>query len=133
MVDYSESITIPVTPEMKKRAVESEWRTQAEYGRQMIRAGESNVAALDPRTTSQGDDIGITKTEDIEELADALADVALLNELTEDPQPIKEVLKDPTRQFQSVLANRLDSLASNESSPVQRDPLEEGYYLNTEE
>lgn len=133
MTNYSETITIPVTPEMKNRAKESEWRTQSEYGRQMIRAGESNIAALDPRTTNQGAEEGVSNTDDVEELAQALDNIALLNELSDDPQPIKQVLGDITRQFQSVLANRLDELASNEASPVQRDPLEDQYYIDTEE
>lgn len=132
--NYSENINVWVTEDMKKRVENSEWRSNSEYVRQMIRAGESNVAALDPRITNQDDGkAGITNTDDAEELAHALSDIALLNELTENPQPIKEVLEDPTRKFQSVLANRLDNLASNDASPVQQDTLEGTYYLDTEE
>jgi transposase len=132
--NYTEDLTLNVTEEMKKRVKNSEWRSMSEYARQMIRAGESNVAAVDPRITNQDDgEAGITNTDDAEQLAHALSDIALLNELTEDPQPIKEVLKDPTRKFQTVLANRLDELASNDATAVQQDTLEGTYYLDTEE
>lgn len=132
MATYPEKINLSVTPEMKKRAEESEWRSESEYIRQMVRAGESNVAALDPRTTNQDAKAGITSTDDVEELAEAFSKVALLNELSDEPQSIKEVLEGPTRQFQSVLANRLDSLASNDASPVECDNLEGEYYINKE-
>lgn len=123
-----------MTPEMKERMKDSEWGNMSERARQMIRAGESNVAALDPRTTNHdSDETGITNTDDAEELAHALSDTALLNELAEEPQQIKDVLEDPTRKFQSILANRLDELASNEASPVQQNNLEGTYYLDREE
>lgn len=132
--NYTERLNVSVTEDMKKRAEDSEWMSDSEYVRQMIRAGESNVAALDPRITNQDDgETGITNTDDAEELAHALSDIALLNELADEPQPIKEVLEDPTRKFQTVLANRLDELASNDASPVQQDTLEGTYYLDTEE
>lgn len=133
MTDYTEQLSVSMTPEMKKRVEESEWRSQAEYIRQMIRAGESNIAALDPRTTNQDGDTEITNTDDVEELAQALDDIVLLNELGDDPQSIKEVLEGPTRLFQSVLADRLDELASNEASPVQYDTLEGEYHLSEDE
>lgn len=130
MTQYTDNLKARVPPKMKRRAKESDWRTEAEYVRQMIRAGESNVAALDPRTTTHDDSSGITTSDDVEELAGTLDDIVLLNELSNEPQSIKEVLEEPTRLFQSVLADRLDKLASNEASPVQYDTLEGEYYLN---
>lgn len=124
-----------MAPEMKKRAKEAkkgDYTSGSEYLRSMIAAGESRMAALDPRTQdrSSGD---IPEVESVEEVAKALADTVLLAELSEDSQGITDVLEGPTTEFQTVLANRLDAMAADESSPVERDALTEEYTLDVEE
>lgn len=136
------TLTVKFSPEMKKRIEQKAngkdaeddgaYTSQSAYVRKMVSAGESHVAALDPRTNNQNSNEGIGQAEDVEEATRSLTDAVLLHQLTEDPQNIKEILKQPTHEFQSVLANRLDELARDSASPVERDPLEEGYYIDTE-
>lgn len=134
MSNFTKSIQVSVTPakkeEIEKKVKEGPYTSEAAYGRAMIEAGESRIAALDPRTNSNEGDT-ITETDSVEEVARALTDTVLVEQLSDEPQNIQEILEEPTHEFQSILANRLDELAADEASKVERDPLEEGYYLDT--
>jgi Arc/MetJ-type ribon-helix-helix transcriptional regulator len=134
------TLTVKFPPEMKERIEQNvngeneeddgAYSSQSEYVRKMVLAGESHVATLDPRTNNQDQNEGSKQSEDVEEAARSLTDAVLLHRLTENPQNIKEILEQPTHEFQSVLANQLDQLARDSASPVERDPLEEGYYID---
>jgi len=136
MSNFTESIHVSVTPEKKEeieqKVTEGPYTSEAAYGRAMIEAGESRIAAFDPRTTNDEGET-ISETDSVEEVAKALADTVLLEQLSDEPQNIQEILEEPTHEFQSILANRLDELATEELSKVERDPLEEGYYLDKRE
>ena len=105
-----------------KEAVESgEYATDAAYLRAMINAGRSNIADMDPRTSDTRTQSDVTH-DTSSEAAKALSDEKLIDSLKrgeDDRQKISEVLTEPSNKFQSQLANRLDELAKEDTSPVQ--------------
>jgi len=113
-----------IPQEIKKRAEKAkedgEVSSEAEYFAMMIEAGESNVAALDPRTNSksEGED-----TQDIKE--------KLLAGLTKEYQPIEEAIDPVIEQYRSSVAHQLSQMADHEASPVEHDPLK-GYRVNND-
>lgn len=124
-------MSISLTPEMLERAEEArkgDYSSRSEYIRSMVTAGESRVAALDPRT-QEGRRGEMSNTDSVEEAAQALTDAVLLAELSEDPQTVADVLEAPTNKFQTVLATKLSEMAADESSPVEQDPLTSEYTL----
>ena len=105
-----------------KEAVESgEYANDAAYVRAMINAGRSNIADMDPRTSDTRTQSDVTHNYP-SEAAKALSDEKLIDSLErgeDDRQKISEVLTKPSNKFQSQLANRLDELAKEDTSPVQ--------------
>lgn len=126
----TKKITATVPDEMADRVEEKAkggpYGSQADYIRAMIRAGESRVADLDPRTHTK------STQDEIESLGDVVEELGselLLDELTGTPQDIKKVIERPTDEFQSELAYKLDKMANDDKSPVNYDPIN-GYYIS---
>jgi len=109
-------VTMPV--EMKRRikntASEKDYSGMSDYARSMIRAGESNVADLDPRTKSSEEG-----SFDVES--------RILDGLTDEFQEVDDALDDVL----GSLATRLHHMAENDSYPVEHDPRD-GYRIKEE-
>jgi Arc/MetJ-type ribon-helix-helix transcriptional regulator len=134
MPQYTEKKSFNLTEEQwdkMKAAVESgEYASDAEYLRAMIEAGKSNIAALDPRTSETESHSDVTH-DNPSEAARALADevlIACLERGEDNGQRVSDVLEKPSNRFQSALANRLDQLADEDSSPVQSGRTPELHY-----
>lgn len=96
---------------IKKRADEKDYSGMSDYARSMIRAGESNVADLDPRTkSSEGGSFDIESR--------------ILDGLTDEYQEVDDALDSAI----SSLATRLHDMAEDDSYPVEHDPRD-GYRL----
>lgn len=137
MPQYTRQKTVNLTEEqwdeMKAAAESGEYANDAAYLRAMIEAGKSNIAALDPRTSDTESHSEVAH-DNLSEAARALSDEVLINSLErgeDNRQRVSDVLEKPSNRFQSALANRLDELANEDSSPVQsgRDP-ELHYWLD---
>lgn len=129
------SLTEEQWDEMKTAVESGEYANDSEYLRAMIESGKSNIAALDPRTSDTESHSEVTH-DNPSEAARALSDEVLMNSLErgeDNRQRVSDVLENPSDKFQSALANRLDDLADEDSSPVQsgRDP-ELNYWLEGE-
>lgn len=134
MAQYTEPKSVKVSKEQSeemKQAVESgEYASQAAYIRAMIEAGKSNIADLDPRTSDTESQSDVTH-DSPSEAARALSDEVLIDSLErgeDNRQGISKVLTEPSNEFQSQLANRLDELANEDSSPVQSGRYPEHQY-----
>lgn len=134
MAQYTESKSVKLSEEQSeemKQAVESgEYASQAAYIRAMIEAGKSNIADLDPRTSDTESQSDVTH-DSPSEAARALSDKVLIDSLErgeDSRQGISKVLTEPSNEFQSQLANRLDELANEDSSPVQSGRYPEHQY-----
>lgn len=125
--DYSERMSTRVTKE-KKREVkqlvdETEYHSESEYLRSMIEAGESNIAALDPRT-SDTESPGEVAHDSAEGAAKSLSDAAILSHLPDDEngtQGFDEIVGVLRKEFENVIAQRLQELSQESSSPVESD------------
>lgn len=124
---------------MKEAVASGEYVSNNEYIRAMIEAGKSNIAALDPRTSDTESRSDVTH-DSPSEAARALSDEVLIDSLErgeDSRQAISDVLTDPSNKFQSRLANRLDNLADEDTSPVQSDYVPElnssAYWLESGE
>lgn len=128
----TQKITATVPDEMKDRveekAKQGPYGSEADYIRSMIRAGESRVADLDPRTHTEGTQ---KEMESLGDVVEELGPKLLLDTLTNTPQDIEEIIKRPTDEFQSELAHKLDSMAKNDKSTVHHDPMN-GYYISND-
>jgi hypothetical protein len=105
------SVPVEMKRRIKKRAEEEGYSGMSDYARSMIRAGESNVADLDPRTSSSSDG-----SLDIE--------TRILDALTDEFQEVDDAI-DPVV---NSIATRLDRMAGDDSYPVRRHPRK-GYKL----
>lgn len=117
MSDRRPQPTVPMSEQMHRRiekeAEEGEWSGKADYIRHLIVAGESNIAELDPRTSSSDKGSNFD------------AEKAILDGLTEDYQDVDEVLDSALNS----LATRLDEMAKDDDSPVDYHPRK-GYKIN---
>lgn len=114
-------ITVSFTParykEITQTAEEGEWPSRSDYIRQMVRAGESRVAELDPRISSTDNDSGL----DVEE--------KIIEALDDNWQSREQVLETVLDNIRGELATALHEKAENEEeSPIEFDPAE-GYCL----
>jgi Arc/MetJ-type ribon-helix-helix transcriptional regulator len=118
MPENTEEIRMKVRPEMKRRirkkAEEGDYSGMSDYARSMIRAGESNIADLDPRTGSS-------------EAGSFDVEARILNALTTEYQEVDDAL-DPVL---SSVATRLHNMAEDDSYPVEHDPRK-GYRITKE-
>lgn len=121
MGDNIESISIAFATErieeINEKVENGRWQNRSEYLRMMVRAGESRVAELDPRTSSDHEENGQKMEEEI------------LDKINEEWQSRDEVLDRVTDDLRGDLANLLHEMAENdEQSPVEFDPAK-GYRL----
>lgn len=141
MPQYTEQKTVNLSEEQyrgMKEAVESgEYASGAAYIRAMIEAGKSNIATLDPRTSDISQSQAQVTHDTPSEAVKALSDEVLIDSLEqrdENRQRISDVLEDPSDEFESQLANRLDKLANEDTSPVQSGRFPElEYWLEGDE
>lgn len=134
---YSIRLTVKQQKEMEQAVENGDYASRSEYIRAMINAGESNIAALDPRTSDAGGSSSQTTHDKPEDAARSLSDSVLIEALEQgenNKQAIRDVLEKPVNEFESRLANQLDELADDESSPVEsgRNP-ELQYWLDTDQ
>lgn len=134
---HSARLTVEQRKEMEQAVENGDYASNAEYIRAMISAGKSNIAALDPRTSDAGESSSQTTHDKPEDAARSLSDSVLIESLeqgADNKQKIRDVLEEPVNEFESKLANRLDELADDESSPVKsgRNP-ELQYWLDSDQ
>lgn len=96
--------------EMKRAVEEGGWNTLADYIRHMIRAGESDFAELDPRTTENGEDEN-----------QHITDAELLTRLDDEYTNIDDVIEDLIQDFEEDLSQRLFEMAKDDASRVETD------------
>jgi len=131
---YTEQLHINVTEEQYRRAEKAVdkdgFSSKAEYVRSMIEAGESDVAALDPRTSDTDTDTHANH-ETAEAAAKALSDTALIDQLRHgesNKQGFEESIQSLRQAFENTLVDRLGELSNDPNSPVQ-DDNRGNYYL----
>jgi metal-responsive CopG/Arc/MetJ family transcriptional regulator len=109
------SISMPdeMVNRLSKKAEENGFGNRSNYIRSMIRAGESDISRLDPRTSSS------TTEDDSVEIENMI-----LDGLTNEYQDIDDALDSAVKQ----MAGQLQTMAESESYPVEHDPIE-GYRL----
>lgn len=108
-------LTITLPTKMKRRidnqSEQEDYSGMSDYARSMIRAGESNIADLDPRTGSKNDD-----SLDI--------DTRLLDALTNEYQEVDKAIE----PVLNSLATRLQEMAEDDAQPVEYHPRK-GYKI----
>lgn len=140
MPQYTEQKAVILSEEQSeemKEAIESgEYASQSAYIRAMIEAGKSNIADLDPRTSDTESQSDVTH-DSPSAAARALSNEVLIDSLErgeDNRQGISEVLTEPSGNFESQLANRLDELANEDTSPVQSERYpQQQYWLEGDE
>lgn len=106
---------VSLPKEMMERAKNAEgYSGTAEYIRAMASAGESNVAALDPRTL---DDSGPENSSDKHSDLDNL----IFKALDDDYAELDEILDNGLQQY---ISDRLLDLAQQDDSPVEKNGFE---------
>jgi len=137
MGEYTETVPTNFTEEQMQRiekAVEKGgYSSRADYIRSMLEAGESNIAALDPRT-SDTDSPTHVNHDSAKETAAALSDAVLIDQLERgesNKQGFEESIQKLRQEFENTLAARLGELSNDPSSPVQ-DDNRGSYYLEEE-
>lgn len=96
--------------EIEERVEEGGWNSKADYVRTMIRAGESNFAELDPRSSD-----GST------EPTRRVSDSELRSELTDEHQHVDDVIDDLVKDFKADLRHRMKQMDQDESYPITSD------------
>jgi Arc/MetJ-type ribon-helix-helix transcriptional regulator len=134
MRKYTERLGTMYTKEQYRRIEKAEneggYSSKSEYVRSMVAAGESNVAALDPRTSDTDTDTHANH-ETAEAAAKALSDAALIDQLDQgepNKQGFEESIQLLRQEFENTLVDRLGELSNDPSSPVQ-DDNRGNYYL----
>lgn len=118
---------------IEKAAEERGYASKADYVRSMLEAGESNIAALDPRTTDTNTSTHANH-DSAEEAAAALSDTVLIGQLDQgesNKQGFDESIQLLRQEFENTLVDRLGELSDDPSSPVQ-DDNRGNYYLEGE-
>jgi len=134
MSKYTEQLHSKLSEEqyrrMEKRVDEDGYGSKSEYVRSMIEAGESNVAALDPRTSDTDTDTHANH-DTAEAAAKSLSDSTLIDQLDQgetNKQGFEESIQSLRQAFENTLVERLGELSNDPSSPVQ-DDNRGNYYL----
>jgi hypothetical protein len=96
--------------EIEQAVEEGGWNSLADYVRCMIRAGESNFAELDPRSSN-----GSTSA------SRRVSNAELRSELSEEQQFIDDIIDDLVEDFRSDLSHRLKQMAEDDTVPVETD------------
>ena len=123
--------------EIEKAVEEGNWENRAEYLRHMIRAGESNIAALDPRTSSTRTE---TTSDDSDSPEDAITDEELLTQLRQKCDevgdgefvPADEVIQPFLDDLDNTLSKRLLNLGVGEGTGIETNGKGE-YRITTEQ
>lgn len=123
--------------EIEKTVEEGNWENRVEYIRHVIRAGESNIAALDPRTSSTRSG---TASDDKESLGDAITDEDLLTQLRqkcdefddEEFVPADEVIQPFLDDLDVEISKRLLNLGIEDGTAVETNGKGE-YRINTDQ
>lgn len=137
MAKYTKQLGTKLTEEQYRRiekAVEvGEYASKADYMRSMIEAGESNIAALDPRTSNT--EVSTHANHDsVKEAVAALSDAVIIDQLERgesSKQGFDNSIRLLRQEFENTLAKRLGKLSNDSSSPVQ-DDNRGNYYLESE-
>lgn len=119
--------------QLEKAVEERGYASKADYVRSMVEAGESNIAALDPRTTDANTSTHANH-DSAEEAAAALSDAVLIGQLDQgesNKQGFDESIQLLRQEFENTLVDRLGELSDDPSSPVQ-DDNRGNYYLEGE-
>lgn len=137
MAKYTERFSVKCSEEQAQRienaAEERGYTSKADYIRSMMEAGESNIAALDPRTTDT-DASTHANHHSAEEAASALSDAVIIDQLDQsesNKQGFDESIQLLRQEFENTLVDRLGELSDDPSSPVQ-DDNRGNYYLERE-
>jgi len=137
MAKYTKQLGTKLTEEqyqrIEKAVEEGEYASKAEYMRSMMEAGESNIAALDPRT-SNTDASTHADHDSAEEAAAALSDAVIIDQLEKgesNKQGFDNSIQLLRQEFENTIADRLGELSNDSSSPVQ-DDNRGNYYLEVE-
>lgn len=134
MVRASLSVTMPEErkEEIEEAAEEGNWQNRSAYIRQMIRAGESRVAALDPRTDDNTDGSNSSS-------GDFVTDEAIVSELVRlteakdgDFVSVSELADTFVEEVKSDITDRVYRMANDDSSEVITDK-QGGYKVNNNE
>ena len=96
--------------EIEEAVEEGGWNSLADYVRTMIRAGESNFAELDPRS-SNGSNAAERRVSSAE----------LRSELTDEFQHVDEVIDDLVKDFRADLRHRMKEMEQDEAYSVESD------------
>ena len=96
--------------EIEQAVEEGGWNSLADYVRCMIRAGESNFADLDPRSSN-----GSTSA------SRRVSDSELRSELNKEFEDIDDIIGDLVKDFESDLSHRLYEMAEDDTVPVTTD------------
>ncbi|MFC6752010.1 hypothetical protein [Halorubrum tibetense] len=109
--------------QIEEAAEDSGYNSRSAYLRSVIEAGESNIAALDPRTSNT--DSSTQKTHNTAEAAGkSLSDAAIINELADgkdNKAQFDEVVESLIIEFEDTIAARLNELSQEDNSPVTTD------------
>ena len=93
-----------------KQAVEAgNWNTLADYIRHMIRAGESNVAELDPRGSGH------------KPSQERVSDRVLVDELDNEFKDIDQIISNVVSDLEREVSQRLFEMAKDDEHPVVTD------------
>lgn len=118
--------------EIEQETENGEWKNRSSYIRYMIRAGESRVAALDPRT----DD---TSSESDSESSEYVTDEALISELSRltkqeggDYVSVDKLADEFVKEIKSDITDRIFRMANDDNSKVQTDKTG-GYRVDIDE
>jgi len=137
MAKYTEQLGVKYSEEqtqrMEKAVEERGYASRADYVRSMMEAGESNIAALDPRTTDTDASTHVNH-HSAEEAAAALSDAVIIDQLDQsesNKQGFDESIQLLRQEFENTLVDRLGELSDDPSSPVQ-DDNRGNYYLERE-
>ena len=118
--------------EIDRAAKEGTWENRAAYLRHMIAAGESNVAALDPRTDNESNksqseyDNYVTDEDIISEL------IRLTQDSEKDYVTVDELAEEFVTELKSDMTDRVYRMANDNSSEVTTDKMG-GYGINKNE
>jgi Arc/MetJ-type ribon-helix-helix transcriptional regulator len=130
------NLTITVSEERKKeidKQVESgEWRSRSAYLRHMVQAGESRVAALDPRTDNTSDQSN-------DQSGKFVSDEELISELTrltknaeDEFVSVEKIADEFVKEIKSDITDRVFRMANDDKSQVQTDKTG-GYRVDIDE
>ena len=138
MTSNRTTITIQIDESRKTELMnaceDGNWATLSSYCRHLLRAGESNIANLDPRNYNRNDSVNGNESGE-GEICDEDLLSALINLQEDDSNDfvhVDQISKPFVEELEELLNNRLFQLSLNQGSPVQTDK-KGGYRVNRHE